>query len=427
MSTLRRSARIQINTAAANAAASSMEISSSEDELSPKSILKKQRSGHSRKVTFYPEVQVYLFTTGTGEKTRPPVFCRCVPEENVVRITCSSCNLWHTARCLNIPSNQKQTTDAKHACVRCRKNELLMKIFTKIKIGQQLRLEELTMVSNKLRIHPSGSAADIVVRLVCFLLSGPSDKWSQPAQSFGRDAQLRQIASISSVDIKRSLAVAQLDIGGRARDRVLRLHAFLSANLVDDEAENNNNLANNSPIALRRPVAPATPRPQRTARKPAPRKAWLEAGSGDENASPVHHNIKASTSRPQHQNKTTTNNVLKPTNNNKHKTKSNYNNHNNSTTTSPTHKQLHTSLSHEEKLQNLANTFLGNLTVFSKDELRTECMNCGLTRGGNKSELAQRLAMYLAEQEVHLNARSKNGSSHVVQTTATVHDQTTTV
>lgn len=355
---------------------------------------------HTKKVTFNPKVQLFLYPlTGAPERIRPPVFCQCDESSsspNEQRIPCDSCNQWHTLRCLNIPANS-QITEQKKSCIRCRKRDLWRKILTKIQIGQPLHYKEVFSVSKKLHIQPSGTTADILVRLVCFLMSDPQDCWSKPQTDFGKTAQLELLADAEPEMLTATLEVAKLSIKGRMRDRVKRLHRFLTANLLDKPNQQEENTAPHRPMTpAKKTKQPANNVKRQAFKSKSNSRANSRASRSKRNANPAWNEEDKPHSRRVLGDRTNTMKTPPPQASKK--------------TRQPLKKSPLPP--GEQELWELATEFRSSLDVFTREELRTECMNCGLRRGGTKAELAQRLALYLAQQEHRVKATQKNRGRH---------------
>lgn len=386
--------------------------------VSTKSERPLQSIKRGKKVTFNPKVQLFLYPLTHEERIRPPVFCRCDDDTSPSsspssgqRIPCDGCNQWHTLRCLNIPASTQVDAVQKKSCIRCRKAELWRKVLMKIQIGQPLHYKEVFSVSKKLHIQPSGTTADVLVRLVCFLVSRPQDFWAKPPAQFGRRAQLELIASLRPEVLTATLEQANLQTNGRMRDRLVRLHEFLTSNLKEDPSARKEN------TAPRRPLTPAklnkaqenslpqntnsSSRPRRTKSGRAKRSATTAWTENKKQARPTR---EPNTPPPRSSERRVlgdrTNTMITPSPTILKKTRQ-------------PHKRSPLPPG-EKQLWELATEFRSSLDVFTRDELRTECMNCGLRRGGTKAELAQRLALYLAQQEHRVKASQTERGTHPV-------------
>jgi hypothetical protein len=200
--------------------------------------------------------------------------------------------------------------------------------------------------------------------------------------------------------LTRVLNLAQLDTAGKSKDRITRIHDFILKNLSEppttlllpDSSTNSSPIK--QPSASARPVTPVS-KPIRSSAQPK-----FNSGTG----TPV--------------------STLKSTLSVQNSSRQPFTDLTNQTSNEAVDKAFPElkqgkvpapPITHNDgtgdSLIALAATFLSNLSVFTKDELRSECMNCGLARGGSKADLAQRLANYLAQQELQLQTSRKSATT----------------
>jgi len=277
---------------------------------------------------------------------KPPAYCHCddIGDAYTKMLACDGCQSWHSFQCVNYTPKQtqkssppsKEKAETLYFCLDCRKGTLLSQTVARLKQKKAPTYDEAFRLCDKLGLQTSGDVNDLVVRLICFLSTRPSDRWSELCKSHGKEAQLADLRLLESEEFSSLLGQCGLESSsGKIKEKLIRLHAFLAGKDPDlallDEPES----------------------PDKENSKPRQRKK----------KSPVQWRVKASPPTPE----TKTEEIKKKS------------------------KQ-------QKATKNEAGDDFELLDAFSLEQLRKESRTCGLEATGTKKQLKERLTAHLTKE-----------------------------